>query len=455
MRLTDAALSGYAGPGFRPGYDRAEISAGIVHIGIGAFHRAHQAAYVDTALAKDPSWGIRAISMRSPDTLDRLGPQDFLYTLAERGAAGISARVIGAVMSIEVGPGAAVAAVADPSIRLLTLTVTEKGYTPTLAATISSGLARRAEIGAGPLTILSCDNLSDNGRVTETLVRSATKGRAVGQYLDQSVRFPSCMVDRITPATTAQDCVEVSALTGLEDAWPVVTEPFSQWVIEDNFADERPPLPGVDWVADVAPYEEAKLRLLNGAHTTLAMLGPMLGHRYVADAVADPVLRCLIDGTARHEVFPHLSLGAAVLAAYWQALLERFDNPALNHSLTQIASDTSQKIPQRLVAPLLDARRSGRNAPGLVLAIAAWLERIRRETCAGRALHDPLADWLAKLAPMPPEAALETLCGAKAPLHALTPDLITAVLAAHQVLDGKEGAALADCLRKYIEAHDA
>ena len=455
MRLSNATLADYTGPAARPSYDRASVTPGIVHLGIGSFHRAHQAAYVDRALAEDASWGIRAFSLRRPDTRDALAPQDGLYTLAERGAEGISARIIGSVLSVEVGGEAARSAIADPTTRLVTLTVTEKGYTPDLAGLIVAALAWRDASGAGPLTILSCDNLSRNGEAMEALIRAAVDDPSVERYIDRSVRFPSSMVDRITPATTDANRVEIAALTGLDDVWPVVTEPFSQWVIEDSFAGDRPPLEGVEWVADVAPYEEAKLRLLNGAHTTLAMLGPMLGHHYVSDAVGDPVLRNLINQAVRQEVIPHLALGAEFLQDYWQALLTRFENPALNHALAQIASDTSQKVPQRLVAPLVQAQAAGRGAPGLILAVAAWLEHIRRETRAGRALQDPMADQLLKLAAGTPIAALDALRVPGAPLCGLTPELADAVLAAHDILDNHDGAALAERLRSYGEQSHA
>lgn len=455
MKLCETALAAYNGPALRPSYNRADVRPGIVHLGIGAFHRAHQAAYVDGALEKDPRWGVRAVSLRRPDTRDALRSQDWLYTLAERGAGGISSRVIGAVLSVKVGSEAAIAAIADPATRLLTLTVTEKGYTPDLATMIVTALAQRASVGAAPLTILPCDNLSANGQALEALVRAAIRDGQVEHYIDHAVRFPSSMVDRITPATTEADRAELAALTGLHDAWPVVTEPFTQWVVEDKFAGDRPPFSGVDWVADVAPYEEAKLRLLNGAHTTLAMLGPMLGHRFVDEAVADPALRRLIDRTAREEVIPHLSLGRSFLETYWKTLLERFENPALHHALAQIASDTSQKVSQRLVAPLIEARRAGQSAPGLVLAIAAWLEHIRQAARAGRALRDPLGDWLADVAQRPPEAALRALSAPEQPLRDFTPDLVKDVLAAHRILDRQEGAALAERLKLYAEPRDA
>ena len=385
----------YAGPAALPGYDRQAVTAGIAHIGIGAFHRAHQAVYADDILAGAPEWGIRGISLRRPDTRDALMPQDGLYTLGIRDGSGLSARIIGSVVDVVHGQQAAAAAIADPTIRLVTITVTEKGYEPdgALAAVLTAGLAARARNGGGPVTVLSCDNLPANGRRTEALVRAAAQTAApeLGGFLDAHVTFPSSMVDRITPATSDADRAEIAALTGLEDAWPVVTEPFSQWVIEDRFAADRPPFEqaGAQIVADVEPFETMKLRLLNGAHTTMAMLGPMLGHAHVAEAAADPDLAALIAQTAQTEVFATLTLSRDVLAPYWEALMQRFENPALRHALAQIGTDSSQKVPVRLVPPALDNRAAGRPCPGLVLAIAAHAVHVRAAARAGAQLERP------------------------------------------------------------------
>ena len=416
MRLCAAALKGYTGAARLPDYDRAQIRPGILHLGIGNFHRAHQAVYIDDLLGEASDWAIHGISLRRPDMAAALTPQDGLYSLGIRDAQGLSARFIGAVLSAETGVDAAMAHLADPAIRLVTITVTEKGYGPdsTLARVLGEGLARRARAGAGPVTVLSCDNLPENGARTAALIQQHAAPEIWG-WLTDHVATPSCMVDRITPATSDADHAETAALTGLEDAWPVITEPFSQWVIEDRFASDRPPFEtaGVQMVADVAPFETAKLRLLNGAHTTLAQFGPMLGHRTVADAVADPDLAELLDGTARKEVFSTLSLSQEELERYWQGLMARFANPALNHTLAQIATDSSEKIQIRTLPPWLERADRGETSPGLCMSVAGWLAAIR---LAQRSLSDPRDAELRRVARRTPQAMIAALAGQGGPL---------------------------------------
>lgn len=419
MRLRTGALQAYGGAAELPGYDRSVVRPGILHLGIGNFHRAHQAVTVDDLLAQAPGWGIRGASLRRPDMAAALAPQDGLYMLGIRSAEALRARVIGSVLSVETGLEAAMGRMADPEIRLVTITVTEKGYSPggPLAQVLAGGLARRAAARAGSVTVLSCDNLAHNGARTGALIRQAAPDGLQG-WLDDQLATPSSMVDRITPATTQADRDEILALTGLEDAWPVMTEPFSQWVIEDRFAADRPPFEaaGVQMVSDVAPFEDMKLRLLNGAHTTLAALGPMLGHSTVAEAVSDPDLGALLTNTARREVFPTLRLPRADLETYWRALMDRFANPALHHALAQIASDNSEKVPVRLVPPWLERVDRGEASPGLCLAVAAWLVAIRQ---ARAPLSDPRDAELRRVAGEAPEQMVAALAGQGAPLAAL------------------------------------
>jgi len=310
IRLSEQALVGYRGPAAVPTYDRAMIASGILHLGVGAFHRAHQAAYVDRLLATCPSWGIVGVSLRSPATAAALKPQNGLYTLVERGAGGADARIVGSLLDVlhcNEDPERVLSAIADPAIRIVSLTVTEKGYClrdagldtndpevaadlmgrlpQTMPGVLATGLARRVAAGAGPVTVLSCDNLSGNGAAARRAVFGFAEAMGCGTgWIEDNVRFPSTMVDRITPATTPGDREEIAALTGLRDAWPVVTEPFVQWVIEDDFAAGRPDFAavGVRMTADVEPYEAMKVRLLNGAHSTMAYLGPFLGHTLTA-----------------------------------------------------------------------------------------------------------------------------------------------------------------------------
>jgi fructuronate reductase len=425
MRLSNKYLQSYRGPATLPQYDRSTLTPGILHIGVGAFHRAHQAVYIDSLLKKSPDWGIIGVSMRNSGTRDALAPQDCLYSVGMRGGGEISARVIGSLMSLQVGGEAAIAAIADPRIRLVTLTVTEKGYISdgninTLGQTLVAGLAARARNGAQALSILSCDNLTDNGARTKALVEATEQMQApeILRYLEQSVSFPSSMVDRITPATNEADRADIRTTTGFEDAWPVMTEPFSQWVIEDKFAADRPDFQsvGAEVVDDLAPFESMKLRLLNGAHTTMAALGPMLGCSYVSEAALDPDLAALIERTAQTEVFPTLAQPIEELNSYWLSLMERFRNTSIQHALAQIAQDSSQKVPVRLVPPIVEGTRAGRPTPGLTLAIAGWIASIRQAERQGMQISDPSAQTLKSIAGLSAAEMIAHLCAPGAQL---------------------------------------
>lgn len=423
-RLSNAGLQGYDGPASLPEYDRASVTAGILHLGIGAFHRAHQAVYMDDLLTGDPSWGIIAASLRRPDTRLALEPQDGLYTLAVLDGKTVETRVIGSVLRVldwTLHAEDILAAIADPSIRIISVTVTEKGYcrTPSgdldvtlpvvagdlagqgphsLPGILVTGLARRMLSNGGPVTVLSCDNLPDNGPATARVIRQFAQHSApdLVAWIDANVTFPSSMVDRITPATTQADIDAINATTGLIDAWPISTEPFSQWVIEDRFAAGRPEfeVAGVQMVADVAPFEAMKLRMLNGAHSTLAYAGGLMGYDYVSEAVGDADMRARVTAIIRDEVIPTLALPSGDLEVYWQALLARFANTSLHHRLDQIAQDGSQKLPQRLLATCRDALEAGRSVSGLTFAVAAWIVWVERRKSSGLPLIDPLAEQL-------------------------------------------------------------
>ncbi|EIZ78650.1 fructuronate reductase [Novosphingobium sp. Rr 2-17] len=418
-RLSSATLTALPATVAQPGYDRAAQGAGIVHFGIGAFHRAHQAWYTDRAMANgDQDWGIIGVSLRSASVARQLNPQDGLYTLTECSAAGQTTQVIGAVQRVLVAseePEAVIAALAAPETRIVTFTVTEKGYCraadgsldPFLAHHgsiyhyLELGLRRRQDAGLPGLTLLSCDNLAHNGRQLERLMAEHLERQDPGlaRWVAANCTFPCAMVDRIVPATTAADRKAVYAATGLEDDGAVMTEPFSQWVIEDRFAGPRPAWEkvGAELVADVAPYETAKLRLLNGAHSALAYLGLQQGHTFVHEAVADPAIRPLIERLMRQEALPTIAAAPGQdLNAYADALLERFANPALNHRLIQIAMDGSQKIPQRWLDTLAQNRRQGRPCPAILAALAAWLGHVRGDNAAQWGpVDDPKAGALA------------------------------------------------------------
>ncbi|WP_062219167.1 mannitol dehydrogenase family protein [Aureimonas sp. D3] len=404
-RLSDATLP-LLPPGIgRVAYERGAARAGIVHLGLGAFHRGHQAVFADDALARgEMGWGVVAASLRSPETRDALAPQGGLYTFALRDGAKVEARVIGSLLRILVAPEdpeALVAALADPDVKIVTLTVTEKGYgidratggldraeagiaadlrpgaiPSTVLGFLAAGLDRRRLAGAPPLTLISCDNLPKNGEMLHRVLRefAAEKDEALGHYVEREIACPSSMVDRIVPATTDADREVIGALTGLDDAWPVLAEPAFDWIIEDRFVGDRPPFEasGVRFVSDVEPYEHMKLRLLNGAHTAIAAIGRLAGLETVPETVRHPAVQAFL---ARFwaEAEPTLSIDPTMARAYREALLPRFSNPALPHRTAQIATDASLKVPQRLVAPLRERLARGESVEALTCAIAAWV----------------------------------------------------------------------------------
>ena len=425
-RLTAATLSAPLP------YDRAAVTPGIVHLGIGAFHRAHMAVYVDNLLPRDPRWGIIGASLRRPDTRDALAPQDFLYTVAIRDASGTANRVIGSILDIldaNTQRDELIAMLADPRIRIVSLTVTEKGYCHDPAtgrldpnhpdivhdlanphAPISApGLIVRAielrrDAGIAPFTVMSCDNLPANGKTTQRIITGFAELLSPGlaDYIGKHIAFPSTMVDRIVPATTDADRETVRAATGRDDAWPIMTEPFTQWVIEDHFASGRPAfeLAGAQLVEDVEPFELMKLRMLNGSHSTTAYLGYLSGYQYVSEAVADPAIRTLIHGLMTEEAMPTLPMDQTELGRYRDQLLARFANPALKHRTWQIAMDGSQKLPQRLLGTITALISDGKPCSRLTLGVAAWMRYVTGIDEQGNPIEvkDPLAARLRSIA---------------------------------------------------------
>ena len=416
MRISAATSGQLPATVERFSYDRDAQQVGIVHFGIGAFHRAHQAWYTDRAMdAGDRDWAIMGVSLRSAGVAEQMNPQDGLYTVVERSSAGDAARLIGSVREVLVGPRdpAAIAArLAAPTTHIVSLTITEKGYCRAPDGSLDHALAGEGSIyryladamgarraaGTAGFTLLSCDNLSGNGEQLERLMgeyldRHAPDLRA---WFDAECTCPSTMVDRIVPATAPEDLAALEARLGLRDEAAVMTEPFSQWVIEDRFAGPRPrwEAVGAQLVADVMPYETAKLRMLNGAHSALAYLGLERGHTFVHQAIADPALRPLIERLMRDEAATSfVAAPGQDLGAYATDLLARFANPALNHRLAQIAMDGSQKIPQRWLATLADHRANGTRCPAILAALGAWLRHVRGDQ---RPVDDPLAETLAQ-----------------------------------------------------------
>jgi len=413
--------------GFLP-YDRSKVTPGIVHLGVGAFHRAHISTYIDSILSNDPAWGIIGASLRRPDTRHALLEQDFLYTLVVRGGKGTECRVIGSLLDVidaNTRRDDLLQIMADPRIRVVSLTVTEKGYcyepatgnldashpdivhdlahpeTPVSApGLIVRALEMRKDAGTPPFTVLSCDNLPANGQTTARIVAglAALRNAELAAHIRDNVSFPSTMIDRIVPATTDEDRSQVESATGMRDAWPVITEPFTQWVVEDRFPMGRPPLEkvGVEFVVDVAPFELMKLRMLNGSHSTLAYLGYLAGYTYVSEAISDRGFLSLIHGLMTEEVMPTLAMEKPVLAAYRDALLERFSNPALKHRTWQIAMDGSQKLPQRLLGTIRERLKHGRPVNRLSLGVAAWMRYVTGIDENGHSIdvRDPLAERL-------------------------------------------------------------
>ena len=437
----------------RPAYRADSILPGILHLGAGAFHRAHQAVYTDDVLASGVrDWGIVAASLHSPGLRDALARQGHLYTVESSCTAGTDLRVIAAVQSVLVGqdnPAALIAALADPRIRIVSLTVTEKGYcldpatgnlqtahaailhdlaTPyaprSVVGYICAALRARRAAGVKPFTLLSCDNLAGNGPVLKRVLMqfAALHDPDLAHYIENQVACPATMVDRIVPATTEADCQRVAGKLGLVDAVPVVCEAFSQWIIEDNFSLGRPDwtIAGATFVRDAAPWEVMKLRLLNGAHSSLAWLGLLAARETVASAMAVPEIARFLACLMRQEIAPAVPPPpGADISAYIDVLLQRFANPHLQHRTAQIASDSSQKLPQRLLPTIRVRRAAGRPYPLLALAIAAWMRCLcgRDDDRGALELKDPLADDLRRHVAECGSASgvlVARLCGVKA-----------------------------------------
>lgn len=428
MRLSRATLSQVPTDVAAPSH-REPIGVGIVHFGPGAFHRAHQAAYIDALLDRDPRWGIAAVSMRSRGTVDALAAQDGLYTLAIRDAA-VSHHIIGAHQRF-LGPADAAetrALLADPGVGLVTTTVTEKGYClapdgaldmahpdivhdlagaeapASVVGWIVAGLAARRAAGVAPYVVMPCDNLADNGaKLKAALVAFArASDAALADWIADEVSVPATMVDSITPAADDALAADVTAaLGGLTDAAPVQREAFTQWVIEDTGRPIGPDLAsvGATVTADVAGYERAKLRILNGAHSTLAYAGLLRGHASVYDAMCDAALAGFVESMIDRDIAPMLAPVAGLdLGVYAQAVLTRFRNPVIVHRLEQIAMDGSQKLPYRLGDTLVANRTGGRMPAHVVAALGCWIAFLVTRARNGTPIADPAGETLARIA---------------------------------------------------------
>ncbi|MBC9247658.1 mannitol dehydrogenase family protein [Paracoccus sp. 11-3] len=407
--------------------------AGIVHLGLGAFFRAHGAIYIAEAMkVSGGNWGVVGVSLQSSGTRDKLRPQGWAYTALELAPDGEKPQVVTVLRDVLVAPEnpqAVLDAMALPDVKIVSLTVTEKGYChepstgrlnrghPDIIHDLASplpksapgflvrALAARKAAGLPPFTVLCCDNLPENGRVVRGVVLELAGliDADLADWIATQGAFPSTMVDRIVPATTAADLDRLQALTGDRDEAPVMHEPFRQWVIEDDFVGAaRPDLAsvGAQLVGDVTPFEHMKLRMLNGTHSALAYLGYLAGYETIADTVADPAFSAFVKVLWRGEIIPALIPPPDVdLAAYADALHARYSNPAIRHRTWQIAMDGSQKLPQRILGTIAEHRAAGRDVPGLTLAAAAWMRYASGRDERGGLIEvkDPLAPRLAAL----------------------------------------------------------
>jgi mannitol 2-dehydrogenase len=415
-------------------YDRSKIKSGIVHIGIGAFHRAHEAYYTDQFLEGhgDEDWGICGIALLENDRkiFDTLVNQDGLYTLMVRGSDGtLTARVIGSIteyLFAPENPSAAIEKMADPDIKIITLTITEGGYNfnsatgvfliaepaiqwdlnnpgnpKTVFGYLTQALKRRRERGIIGLTIQSCDNIQKNGDLLRRMLLSYVKISEPGltNWIEKHVTFPNSMVDRITPVTTLSDIEALKSVYGIEDNWPVVCEPFIQWVIEDNYANGRPEWEsvGVQFVKDVAPFEKMKIRLLNAGHSLLGFVGTLYGCSTIDETVRIPMIRTFLREFMDHEVTPVLEKPEGInIEDYKDSLIQRFDNPNIKDQLSRICMESSAKIPKFLVPTILEQlERDGPVRRG-ALVIAAWCRYLELAGTSGHSypINDSMAEVL-------------------------------------------------------------
>ena len=428
-RLSSKSLSGVKPGVVVPAYDRAKTQAGIVHFGPGGFHRGHQAWYMDALLARDPRWAICGAELRPPGFGPALKPQDCLYVVAELDAE-THFRVVGSLKEyISATDEAALifSRLTHPQIKLVTLTVTEKGYcldgsgaldfrhpdivhdladpTKPVSAVgwVTEGLARRKAKGLTPFIAMSCDNMVANGEKLHAAVLAYAKARGdkdLESWIAGEVRFPSTMVDSITPAADEPLKQKVADAVGLRDEAPVQRESFLQWVVEDIIGPGAPDVAsvGASVTSDVKAFELAKLRLLNGAHSTLAYVGLLMGYDSVGEAMRDERLAGFVGRMMREDIVPSLRKTRGLdFESYIADILQRFRNPALTHKLYQIASDGSQKLPYRVLATIGDALDTGRPIDRLAVPIAAWMQFVAREAKAGRTFADPLSPSMVKI----------------------------------------------------------
>jgi mannitol 2-dehydrogenase len=420
-----------------PTYDRSALQRGVVHIGAGNFHRAHQAVYFDelACMGISNEWGVTGVSLHSRDVKELLSAQDGLYTVVQRGHDRQTARVVGSIGSVHYAPhdcAAVRAALADPQTRVVSLTITGNGYfldpvtgefdaaNPDVRADLSApncyatawaylaeALDRRRRAGTAPFTVLCCDNIADNTQAARTALVSfaALKDPGLARWIDTHVAFPSTMVDRITPQTSNSERQFVEDTFGITDRLPIVTEPFCQWVIEDTFSNGRPPLEevGAQFVSDVSDHKLVKTRLLNGTHIALACLATLAGYQRTDEAMRDRVIFDYVEQLMRDEIQPLLpAVPGMNTPSYRQTLLARLSNPRMSDQLPRLARRGSTKIASFLLPSLQEAVAQDRPHTLLMLAIAGWARYLRGYDLNGRKFRvdDPQATLLTRLATM-------------------------------------------------------
>ncbi|SDJ53363.1 mannitol dehydrogenase family protein [Billgrantia gudaonensis] len=437
-RLNNANLGRLPPEVATPDYDRDAVTPGVFHFGVGGFHRAHQAMYLDALMNRGEAldWGIVGVGVMPGDRRMReaLAAQDHLYTLVIKHPDGRrEPRVIGSLVDYLFAPddpAAVVERLADPAIRIVSLTVTEGGYNfhpvsgefdlanpdirhdldhpeapKTSFGLIVEGLAKRRQRGIPPFTVMSCDNIQGNGEVAKETFTAYARARdpALADWIDASVAFPNAMVDRITPVTAESDIAELSERFAVEDAWPVVCEPFTQWVLEDRFVAGRPPLEavGVQLVDDVVPYELMKLRLLNASHQALAYFGYLAGYRYAHEVCRDPLFVDFLLDYMRCEGSPTLAPVPGIdLEEYRLTLIERFANPEVKDSLARLCAESSDRIPKWLLPVIREQLARGGEIRRSAAVVASWARYAEGEDERGEpiAVVDRLKEELMAIA---------------------------------------------------------
>lgn len=436
IELSVEDLPEIAGTAAVPGYGRADLTAGIVHFGVGNFHRAHQAVYLDALfnLGLDRDWAIVGAGVRPSDAemRSKLASQDFLTTVVEQEASLSQARVTGAMIDfLPIGDATTIISrLADPAIRIVSLTVTEGGYyidpasqsfdpnhpdirhdaehftTPrTVFGLILAGLKRRRDVGTPPFTVMSCDNIPGNGHVTQNAIVGLARlvYPELAAWVQTNVAFPNGMVDRITPATSQRERDTLEREFDIADQWPVFCEEFKQWVLEDHFPAGRPALEkvGVQFVDDVAPFEFMKIRILNGGHATIAYPAGLLDIHFVHEAMAEPLIRAFLEKVERDEIIPTVPpVPATDLGDYLALIDRRFSNPKIGDTITRLCLDGSNRQPKFILPTALDRVTAQQSVTGLALVSALWARYCFGETDSGKPIppNDPNWDRLTALA---------------------------------------------------------